>query len=170
MKTAVGRIIAVMVIGMVWGGTAVAQSTSAMKANIELMHKDAEVWSKGNMALADETYSKDIIRHVAGQPDSVGLESYKQILLGTRKAFPDWTQTVENVIASGDLVVSKMILSGTMTGAMRNMPPTGNSVKVPCASVYRIAEGKIAEIWVYYDSVLFLKAFGYSISPPPPPK
>ncbi len=170
MKIALERFIAVMVIGMLCGGTAIAQSTSAMKTNIELIYKDQEVWSKGNLALADEIYSMNIIRHVAGQPDSVGLESYKQILLGTRKAFPDYTQTVENVIASDDLVVSKMTLSGTMTGPLRNMPPTGKSVQVPCASVYRIAGGKIAEIWVYYDSVPFLKAFGFSISPPSPPK
>ncbi len=170
MKTALEGFIAVMVIGMLWGGTAIAQSTSAMKTNIEFAHKDAEVWSKGNLALADEIYSKDIIRHFSGQPDSVGFESYKQILLATRKAFPDWTPTVENVIASDDLVVSKMTISGTMTGPMRNMQPTGQSLKIPCASIYRIADGKIAEIWVYYDSVPFLRAFGYSISPPSPAK
>jgi len=170
MKSAIGPFIAFLVIGMPFGGIAVGQSSSTTKANIEFAQKDKEVWSTGNLALADEIYSKDIIRHVAGQPPSVGLESYKQILLGTRKAFPDWTQTVEDVIASDDLVVSKMTLSGTMTGPLRNMPPTGMSVKVPCASVYRIAGGKIAEIWVYYDSVLFLKAFGYSILPPPPSK
>ena len=169
MKIAVGTFIAVLVIGMAFGEMAVAQSTSTTNANIELARKNhEEVWSKGNPAVADEIYSNDIVRHSADQPDRRGIEVYKQFALGSRGAFPDWKETVENIIASGDLVATKVTITGTMTGPLRNLEPTGKSLKVPCAVFFRIAEGKIVGIWSYYDSVPFLKAIG--MLPPPPPK
>ena len=172
MKSVVGTFIAMLVIGVVFGGMAVAQSTSMMNANIELARKHhEEVWSKGNLVVADEIYSNEMVRHSADQPDSRGREPYKQFILGTRGAFPDYKDTVQNVIASGDLVATKTLITGTMTGALRGpkgtLPPTGKRLEVPCATFFRIAEGKIVEIWGYYDSVPFLKALGVLPSPPP---
>ena len=173
MKSAVGTFIAVLVIGTVFGGMAIAQSTSMMNANIELARKNhEEVWSKGNLAAADEIYSNELVRHSADQPVSRGLDAYKQFWVVSRAAFPDWKETVEHVIASGDLVATKVTIRGTMTGSWKGprgtLPPTGKSLEVPCAVFFRIAEGKIVEIWSYYDSVPFLKAMG--LFPPPPPK
>jgi len=167
MKSAIGTFIAVVVIGMVFGGMAIAQSTSTTNANIELARKShEEVWSKGNLAVADEIYSNEIVRHSADRADIRGREAFKQFMLGTRGAFPDWKETVENVIASGDLVATKVTLRGTMTGPLRTFPPTGKRFELPCAVFYRIAEGKIAEIWCYLDSATILRAIGAL----PPPK
>jgi steroid delta-isomerase-like uncharacterized protein len=173
MKSAVGTFIAVLVIGMVLGGMAVAQNTSKTNANIELARKSSEeVWSKGNMAVADEIYSNEIVRHSADMPDMRGREAYKRFILACREAYPDWKETVENIIASGDLVATKETITGTMTGTMRGpkgtRPPTGKRLEVPIAAFFRIAEGKIVEIWFYYDSARFSEAMG--VLPPPSPK
>jgi steroid delta-isomerase-like uncharacterized protein len=172
-KSTVGTIAAMLIIVMVFGGLAIAKSTSRTDANIELVRKHhEEVWSKGNLVVADKIYSNDIVRRSADQPDMQGRDGYKQFMLGTRGAFPDWKETVENVIASGDLVATKVSITGTMTGALQKpegtLPPTGKRLEVPCAIFFRIANGKIVEIWGYYDSVPFLKALG--VLPPPPPK
>jgi steroid delta-isomerase-like uncharacterized protein len=173
MKSAVGTFIVVLVIGMVFGGMAVAQSTSKTNANIELARKvGEEVWSKGNMVVADQIFSNEIVRHSADMPDIRGREAYKQFVLASREAFPDWKETVQNAIASGDLVATKETITGTMTGTMRGrkgtLPPTGKRLEVPLAGFFRIAEGKIVEMWFYYDSVRFAEAMG--VLPPPPPK
>jgi len=173
MKSAVRAFIVVLVIGMVFGGMAVAQSTPKTNANIELARKvGEEVWSKGNMVVADQIFSDEIVRHSADMPDIRGREAYKQFIRGTREAFPDWKETVQNAIASGDLVATKETMTGTMTGSRRGpkgtLPPTGKRFEVPLALFFRIAEGKIVELWCYYDSVPILEAMG--VLPPPPPK
>ncbi|MBP1695403.1 MAG: ester cyclase [Deltaproteobacteria bacterium] len=173
MKSAVGTFIVVLAIGMFFGGMAIAQSTSNTDANIELVRKHhEEVWSKGNMVVADEIYLNDLVRHSADMPDMRGREPYKRFILACREAFPDWKDMVENVIVSGDLVVTRYINRGTMTGTMRgpkgNRPPTGKHLEAPCAAFFRIAEGKIAEVWFYYDSVAFANAL--NVLPPPPAK
>ena len=172
MKSAVGTFIVALVIGIAFGGMAVAQGTSKMNANIEVARKHhEEVWSKGNLVGADEIYSNEIVRHSAGMPDMKGREAYKQFMLGLREAFRDYKETVEDVIASGDLVATRVTMTGTMTGAMRGakgtIPPTGNRLNTPCAVFFRIAEGKIVEVWSHYDSIAFAKALGLQPSPPP---
>jgi steroid delta-isomerase-like uncharacterized protein len=166
-------IIVMLGIVMAFGGMAAAKSMSKTEANIELVRMaHEEVWSKGNLVVADKIYSNEIVRHSADQRDLRGREPYKQFMLGTREAFPDWKETVQNVVASGDLVATKVLITATMTGTMRGpdgtLPPTGKRLEVPCAVFYRIAKDKIVEIWGYYDSVPILKALG--VLPPPPPK
>jgi predicted ester cyclase len=173
MKSIVGMFIVVLVIGLVFGGMAVAQSTSKTDANIELVRKHHEqVFSKGNVVVADEIYSNEVVRHSADFPDIRGREAYKQFMLGTREGFSDWKETIENIIASGDFAATKVTATGTMTGPLRGptgpLPPTGKRVELPCAVIWRFAEGKIVEIWAYYDSVRILEAIG--ALPPPPPK
>jgi steroid delta-isomerase-like uncharacterized protein len=165
MKSAVGTFIVVLVIGMVFAGMAAAQS-----ANIELVQKHhEEVWSKGNMVVADEIYSNELVRHSADMPDMRGREAYKRFILACREAFPDWKDAVETIIASGDLVATKYTNRGTMTGTMRGpkgaRPPTGKRLEAPCAAFFRIAESKIVEIWFYYDSIRFSEALGV-VHPP----
>jgi steroid delta-isomerase-like uncharacterized protein len=172
-KSTLATLIVMLIIVMVLGGMAIAKSVSKTDANIELVRKHhEEVWSKGTLVVADKIYSNEIVRHSADQPDMQGREPYKQFMMGTRGAFPDWKETVENVIASGDLVATKVSITATMTGALRKpegtLPPTGKRLEVPCAVFFRIANGKIVEIWGYYDSLPFLKALG--VLPPPPPK
>jgi len=173
MKSAVGTSTVVLVIGMVFGGIAVAQSTSNTNANIELTRKSyEEVWSKGNMVVADEIYSNDLVRHSVDMPDMKGRDAYKRFILACREAFPDWKETVENIIGSGDVVATKETITGIMTGPLRGprgtMPQTSKHLALPCAVFFRISEGKIVEIWSYYDSVTFLTAIG--VLAPPPPK
>lgn len=171
-KSTVGTIIVMLVIVMVFGGMAIAKSKSKTDVNVELARKIAEeVWSKGNMVVADQIFSDDVVRHSSDMPDIRGKEAYKQFVLGTRAAFPDWKETVENVIASGDLVATKETITGTMTGSMQGpkgtLPPTGKRLETINALFVRIAKGKIVEIWCYYDSARFLEAMGVLPSPAP---
>ena len=174
MKSIVGMFIVVLVIGLVFGGMAIAQSTSKTDANIELARKsEEEFWSKGNLAVADEIFSNEFIRHSAEMPDMKGREAYKQFMLGFREAFPDWKSTIENIFASGDLVAVKLTATGTMTGTLRGgpsgppLPPTGKRLEFPVVDIYRIAEGKIVELWCYYyDVARILVVLG--VLPPPP--
>ena len=137
----------------------------SMDTRSELVRKShEEVWSKGNLAVADEIYSRKIVRHSADQTDEIGRDAYKRFIVGTREAFPDWTETVESIIASRDLVATKVVIKATMTGSLNGpagqLPPTGNDFELSAAVFYRITDGMIAEIWSYYDSVPILKTIG----------
>jgi len=61
-------------------------------------------------------------------------------------------------VAEGDHVVEQARYTGTHTGVWRNangaeIPPTGKTLVFPFVGVFRVQNGKISSIRIYYDQV-----------------
>jgi predicted ester cyclase len=146
--------------GTILLGISCTNKKSNSDFNIGLERKiHDEVWSKGNLTVVDEIFSKDLIRHSADVPEMKGLEDYKKYIQSCRIAFPDWTETVQEVVASGDMVATRIIITATQTGKFSNAQPTGKKLETNCAVFVRVGpEKKIIELWSYYDMTPFVKA------------
>jgi predicted ester cyclase len=68
-------------------------------------------------------------------------------------AFPDLHAELHQLVAEGDLVVGRLILSGTHQGEFMGVPPTGRSFPVQHMHMYRVADGKAAEHWACRDDL-----------------
>lgn len=120
-----------------------------------------ELWSKGDVGVADEIYSTQAVGHHSDQPDRTGYpEVEKQEVIGDREGFPDTVVTVEYQIAESDMVLTRWRMQGTNTGPLRGMPPTGREVSVTGFHVHRVADGKIIEIWAQGDTLAFMRQLG----------
>jgi predicted ester cyclase len=64
-----------------------------------------------------------------------------------RKALPDTKHTIEHLVAEGDLVVARIMASGTHTGELLGHPATGRTVSLTGISIYRLVDGQIVERW-----------------------
>jgi predicted ester cyclase len=62
-------------------------------------------------------------------------------------SFPDLTIADSFSVASGDIVAVRWTARGTSKGPFLMLPPTGEAVEYTGVSMYRVEEGKIAEIW-----------------------
>jgi steroid delta-isomerase-like uncharacterized protein len=114
-----------------------------------------EVWTKGNMAAIDELYAPDYVAHwFIG--DDMGLDEFKDMLKGTRTAFPDLTEEIMHIVAEGDLVVTHFISSGTLMGEFDGIPPTGKRGSRPEIAFHRIEDEKIVEQWTVADRLSLL--------------
>ena len=76
------------------------------------------------------------------------------------ESFPDLQDTILQLFGEGDLVVARMTRSLTFTGDWGNIPATNESGSFEMCSIYRIADGKIAEQWLVLDSVTERKLLG----------
>ena len=98
-------------------------STKDNKALIRRFYE--EVWNKGNVDVALETFADDYVRHDLRPSNALpGGEGQKKIALDFRAAFPDLRHTTEFMIA-GDMVVARWTMEGTNTGIWNGVPPTG---------------------------------------------
>ena len=52
-----------------------------------------------------------------------------------------------STLSQGDIVVTRWTASGKSVGNFLILPPTGKTIEYTGLSMYRIEEGKIAEIW-----------------------
>lgn len=82
-------------------------------------------------------------------------------------AFPDLMVTVEDLIAEGDRVVDRLKLEGTHRGVFLGAPPTERCVTWAFINIYRIENGKVADLWGEGDHLGLMQQIG--LIPPPQP-
>lgn len=89
-----------------------------------------------------------------------GLDAYRQALATEFATFPDMHFTVEELIAEGDTVVARLTGHGAHQGSLGGIPPTGKQATIVGVTIYRIAAGKLAEQWEYFDTLGLLQQLG----------
>jgi steroid delta-isomerase-like uncharacterized protein len=130
-----------------------------------------DMWNEANLTILDEVYSPEIVRHDCGVPeDIVGLENMKNYLENLFNAFPDLNLTVDEMIIAGNKMVQRWTMTGTNTGSMGEMPPTGKNVQFSGVSIGHFINGKAVEIWDYYNMLDMMQQLGFTLAPPQPPE
>jgi predicted ester cyclase len=72
-------------------------------------------------------------------------------------SFPDTQTTTQDLLAEGDKVVERYLAHGTNTGSFMGAPPTGKKFTIESIVTYRIANGKIVEMWGLNDSMSLMQ-------------
>jgi steroid delta-isomerase-like uncharacterized protein len=89
-----------------------------------------------------------------------GLENLKPLINMVLKAFPDYVNTIEDIIAEGDKVWTRCTVTGTHLGEYRGLAPTGNKFTMTAIDIWRIVEGKVVEKVGVLDQLDLLKQLG----------
>jgi predicted ester cyclase len=76
------------------------------------------------------------------------------------RGLPDLHLTIEDLIAEGDKVVSRNVVTGTHQGEYMGLPPTGKSVTYNEIFIVRFANGRIAETWGVVDVLSQMRQLG----------
>jgi steroid delta-isomerase-like uncharacterized protein len=111
-----------------------------------------QVWTVGNFESLREMFSDDFVQHfLPFGTRTEGLEEFRKRLVEHRQAFPDWTEVVNLVVAEGDYIFLQFTSTGTNTGSFLGKPPTDKKININEVTIFRIADGKIAEQWLLPD-------------------
>ena len=131
-----------------------------------------EAWNQGKMDVLDEHFSPEYVYHRSPFPDIEGLEAYKQSIVDTRKAYPDFKLTIEEMIIKGDTAVVRGTFRGTNTeeSTLLGIPATGEQVTFKWCSVSHRVNGKTADEWNYVDWLGYMQQSGFTLTPPQPPE
>ena len=98
----------------------------------------AEVWNAGILDAADDLVHPDYaVPDVGRGPDAV-----KRNVAAFRRAFPDLTWTVEDVVAEGDRVALRLTLHGTHRGEFRGIATNGRRVTMQEMVFWRVTNGR----------------------------
>ena len=114
------------------------------------------VINKQNLDLLDDLSAPDYVDHT----HQLSLEGVKQFMNMLFEAFPDWHETIEDIVAEGDKVWVRVKGTGTHKGEYRGIAPTGKKITGVGVNIYRIVNGKFVEGWAVEDWMDFLKQLG----------
>jgi steroid delta-isomerase-like uncharacterized protein len=109
----------------------------------------------------EELLAPDYVLHVSMSPEPVrGIKGFKQLHAVFLTAFPDFHNTVEDLVADGEKVVTRLTIHATHTGPFMNIPPAGKQVTFSAIAICRVASGKIVEEWSQVDMLGMLQQLG----------
>jgi predicted ester cyclase len=75
-----------------------------------------------------------------------------------RKAFPDCQFIVDHLVAEGDIVAANTRFKGAFRWLDYGpWEPTGKAFEAREADFFRIADGKIVEMWIAWDRTSFVR-------------
>jgi steroid delta-isomerase-like uncharacterized protein len=143
------------------------EGTVSLDANKALLRRiPEEVWSKGDLAVADVILSPDFVNHnpAFGHPPT--RDGYKQTVAQFREAFPDLCMTVEDSLAEGDKATVRFRAQGTHHGPFGAFRASGRSIDFTGTATALVNDGQIVELWVNGDLLGLLQQLGAVIAPP----
>jgi predicted ester cyclase len=118
-----------------------------------------EVYNQKKIDVLDAIMDKNIINHW-WEPEVNGLQTIKEYISKNLVAFPDVKFIVEDQIAEGEKVVTRVSFTATHKGEFMGISPTDKKVKVTGVIIFKITKGKIVETWAEMDSLSWMRQLG----------
>ena len=136
-----------------------------------MIEQSVKIWNQGELALIDKLYAPEYVRYHTDISDKlVGLNALKEHVTALRRAYPDLTVKIDDLLVKNDMSVTRWTFTGTNEGAIGEMPPTGKRVQVSGVTIGRFFSGKITKEWAYWNNAAVLDQLGYTFVPPPAQK
>jgi len=158
--------VCLIVLGLICTGCKPSSTTAPLEQNKALVRRGEEMIVKQDWAAFMELHAPNLIYHGTGNPEPQTREEMIQSFRSMYTAFPGFSLTIEDTIAEGDKVVIRETFRGTNKGDIKELgiSATGKEVTVSVTTIFRIADGKIAEAWEAYDMMSVMQQLG--VMPP----
>ncbi len=95
--------------------------------------------------------------HFPGSPEPLDGQAHKESARTFYEAFPDLRHSIEDQIAEGDRVVTRMTNRGTHRGEFMSVQPTGRATAIEVIDIIRISNGKIVEEWMLFNKFALMQ-------------
>lgn len=107
------------------------------------------------------------ITHDGLAADGSGPEAVIRTMSALDHAFSDMTFVIDDLVAESDRVVVRWHMTGRHTGPFAGQPATHREVTQRAVVIYRIHDGKVAEVWPLIDRLGLLHQMTGHTQPQP---
>jgi predicted ester cyclase len=115
-------------------------------SNAAVVNKFFETYGKQHdVEGCDPLFAESMTVSTTAGPGALDKQGYKQLGYVFLAGFPDMNVEVLEQYEVGDRVITCVEWSGTHTGALMSIPPTGRSFRSTAIFIDRISGGLIAE-------------------------
>jgi predicted ester cyclase len=134
----------------------------------DLVRIGRDAIAKPDDAALDRYFSPDYVLHgPGGDVDLTGLKAFFAMM---RSAFADFACERVTLVEQGDIIAARTVMIGVFTGPLHGtaagmLPPNGRPMRRELLNLFRYdAHGRLAEEWVQYDDLSFLKQLGVEMT------
>jgi predicted ester cyclase len=119
-------------------------------------------WTAGRVELLTDILHPDLTQN----GEAVDVAAFQAGLTTWRKIFPDFSATVEELLALGDdRVVTRVTYRGSHRGTLWGLEPTGAQTETVGIDLFRVERGRIIELWHAVDHLQLVLQLGGTVKP-----
>jgi steroid delta-isomerase-like uncharacterized protein len=119
------------------------------------------------MEQALELLAPGFIAHMAGMPNPLNGEEFKQFGMSFYLAFSQGQHVFDEVVVAEDKVVTCGTFTATHLGEFQGLPATGKQISLSVMHIDRVEDGKIVEHWGQGDALGLMQQLGIVFLPGP---
>ena len=112
-----------------------------------------ELWNQWRYDLIPELLDPRLTFRGSLGVEVRGHDGFRHYMDIVRTAFPDFHNTIDDLLADGDLLAARLTLRGTHYGPVLGIVPTGKPVSYRGMALFRFKDGKIVDGWVLGDAL-----------------
>jgi predicted SnoaL-like aldol condensation-catalyzing enzyme len=169
-RAALIALLALILVGLLAGSAFAARAQEAtppadLAANKDLARRfHNDIFERGDLAAADAILAPGFTLYSPPQTAFlVGPEAIKQLAKDLRAFYSDMVLSEDDIVAEGDRVVIRWTLTGTAQTESGGIPIVYTGI-----DIFRIADGKLAELWQNTDDLGVEQQLGMVLVPGTP--
>ena len=122
-------------------------------SNIEIITRFEHAFRAGDQATIDELCHPGLVDHTPASDEEPTLAGFKA-------SFPDLKEDLQDIIASGDTVATRWVVTGSQQQELMGIPASGQTIRVEGMNFYRLKDGRVTDIWTQFDGVAMMQQLG----------
>ena len=126
-----------------------------------------QAFDNRNIDLAFNLLSPNFVAYMAGIPEPLNIENFKQFGMNFYSAFTNGQHSFNEIVVERDKVVTCGTFTAIHTGDFQGLPPTQKQIKIAIMHIDRVKDGKIVEHWGQGDAQGLMQQLGIMFIPSP---
>ncbi len=119
-----------------------------------------EMWNRWDFRLIDTLIAPEIDFRGSLAVVVHGRDGFRNYMDLVRAAFPDFHNTIEELIAEDHSVVARLTYRATHRGELFGIPATGKAIVYAGVAIFRVRKEQVAEGWVLGDTLGLMRQLG----------
>ena len=132
----------------------------AWSGNIEIITRFEPAFRAADLAMIDELCHPGLVDHNPAPDHEPTLAGFKQKVAFFKTIFPDLKEDLHDIIASGDTVATRWVVTGSQQQEFTGIPATGQTISVEGMNFYRLKHGRVTHFWTQFDSLGMMQQLG----------
>ena len=128
--------------------------------NIEIITRFELAFRQGDQATIDELCDPGLVDHNPAPDHEPTLAGFKHKTAYFCSIFPDLKEDLQDIIASGDTVATRWVITGSLQQEFMGIPAAGQAIRVEGMNFYRLKDGRVTDIWTQFDGAAMMQQLG----------
>lgn len=129
-----------------------------------LLDEYVTIWNEAEYSKLPDVVAESVTVSDPGAPEGEvhGRDSLEAYLRELRTGFPDFTVTIDDMLASDEVIMAEWTVSGTHEGEFNDIPPTERELELTGMDKILVADGKVQEHRIHYNLQEMFEQLGLS--------